>query len=439
MPPEHTNYPAIVVQRVDEHQTPDTTELRSLAEAAGCTVVGELTQERESDAEFEIGSGKLEELCELAEETNATNIIFDGRLTPFQTYNLGIELPDGVDVIDRFLLVLRALEYGAESHREQLQVELGSLRYEIPRIDAKVMLAKRDVQPGFMGLNEYDESHGAVIKDQISDLSSELEHISETNTARRESHKEDGTYMVALAGYTNSGRSALFRQLVEGLPLHRSANADATATVETASTPLTTFEPTTRRMPHDRRDILLTDTLGVISDIPYWLYDSLSPSIEPMYEADALILTVDCTEPTSVMREKIATVQDFLQKETTAPIVTAFTKADSVTDSDIKAKKMALSDIAPNAVITSAITGTGIDELKQVIDGRLPTLVEERLQLPLTDGTMGIVSWIHDNANVTAEDYTNDAVYIGFESNETVVKKARSKAKNLVEVASLDD
>lgn len=436
---EQPNYPAVVVQRVDEHRSPDTTELRELTQATGCTIVGELTQEREADPEFEIGSGKVEELTQLVKETNATNVIFDGRLSPFQMYNLGCELPDGVDIIDRFLLVLRALDHTADSHREQLQVELGSRRYELPRIDAKLTLSKRDTQPGFMGLNHYDESTEKDVKDRISALKDELSHFETTNKSRRDGHKQDGFDMVAFAGYTNSGKSTLFKRLADDLTVNPDHRQDIDTTVTTASTPLTTFEPTTRRMPHERRDILLTDTLGLVSDIPYWIYDSLAPSLNPIYEASLVVVTADITEPTRTIREKLATVQDFLRAETDAPTMTVFTKADAASESEIEKKLNALGGIAPNAVVTSAHENTGIKDLKQKLDTRLPALVEERLQLPLTDDTMPIVSWIHDNAHVTNEDYSSDSVFLEFEGNRAVVKQARAKATTLAQPRPADD
>lgn len=432
MSSKQPRYPTVVVQRVPSNQAPDTTELKELATAAGCTVVGEITQERAADPEFEIGSGKVEELIDVVTQTGATNVIFDGRLSPFQTYNIAVELPDGVDVIDRFLLVLRAFEHRADSHREQLQVQLASLRYELPRLDAKMLLSKRERQPECMQLDAYDESYETSVKDRISALKDELDHFELTNRDRRETQREDGFNLVSIAGYANSGKSTLFKRLAADLTVPPQSEAPQNTTVVTAKTPLTTFEPTTRRMPHTRRDILLTDTLGVLTDIPHWIYDSLSSSLAPLADSEVIIITVDSTDPTPVMRKKLTTVQDILRTETTAPTITAFTKSDEVPHQELQAKVNALTTSDSHTVVTSAIENTGIDALKHEIDVCLPELIEERLQLPLTDNTMGVVSWIHDNTNVISQNYGNDTVVLAFEADPAIVKQARAKATTVV-------
>ncbi|MDR9381375.1 MAG: GTPase HflX, partial [Natronomonas sp.] len=137
-----TNGRAVVAKRVDDGY-PDTTEIRDLARAAGYTVVGEVTQERAEDPALCLGAGKVDELASIVVDTEAGTVIFDNRLGPYQTFNLGTELPDGVEVIDRFRLILDIFGQRARTKKAQLQVELAELRYELPRAEAKASLAKR--------------------------------------------------------------------------------------------------------------------------------------------------------------------------------------------------------------------------------------------------------------------------------------------------------
>src|SRR6056297_308921 len=202
----------IIVKRVDSG-TPDTSEIRDLARAAGYAVVGEVTQSRRADPALHIGEGKADELASLVAETDATTVVFDNRLGPYQTYNLGQKLPDGVEVMDRFRLILEIFGQRAQTRKAQLQVELAELRYELPRAEAKVSLARRDERPGFMGLGEYDESREEDIKKQISRIRDELDSIQETEEHRREQRRQSGFDLVALAGYTNAGKSTLLRRL----------------------------------------------------------------------------------------------------------------------------------------------------------------------------------------------------------------------------------
>jgi len=158
---------AVVAKRVDDG-TPDTAEIRDLVRAAGYDVAAEVTQERKADAALQFGEGKVEELAVVVDETDADRVVFDNRLGPYQTYNLGQRLPEDTEVGDRFRLILDIFGQRAHTRKAQLQVELAELRYELPRAEAKTSLAKRDERPGFMGLGEYDESREQDIKAQIS-------------------------------------------------------------------------------------------------------------------------------------------------------------------------------------------------------------------------------------------------------------------------------
>lgn len=430
MPLDQSNS-AILVQRIDPHQTADISELKALTESAGWTVVDQFIQEREADPEYEIGDGKVETINTRLNDSSVSTVVFDGRLSPYQSYNLGIALPPNTKVLDRFQLIIAALNEHATSHREQLQTELASLRYELPRIEAKLTLSKREQHPGFMGLHKYDSEQESTIKTRISELTEELNHISSTNESRRESHKQNGLELVTLAGYTNSGRSSLFKRLVTDTTLTTDTPHDTEETVTVADTPLTTFEPTTRRMPHNRRDILLTDTLGFVSDTPHWMHESVSTSLQPLTDATLILLTADMTDPVPTIREKLTHVTDFIRSRTDTPTLTAFTKADELSADTQSTIKSSLNDIAPNAVITSAHNDTGLETLKHRIDTRLPALAEEHLQLPLTDNTMSVVSWIHNNAHVTTEEYTNNAVYLEFEGTQEIIHQARNKTETL--------
>jgi len=148
---------AVVVVAARRVGSADLTEITKLAAAAGYDVVGELTQTRTEDAAFMFGEGKVAELRDLVRRTDANAVIIDNDVGPYQTFNIGGELPEGVEVIDRFALILEIFGQRANTRKAQLQVELAELRYELPRAEAKASLAKRDERPGFMGLGEYDE------------------------------------------------------------------------------------------------------------------------------------------------------------------------------------------------------------------------------------------------------------------------------------------
>ncbi len=421
-----------MAKRVDDGE-PDTEEIRELVRAAGYEVAGEVTQSRTADPALQLGEGKVTELAALVAETGAETVVFDNRLGPYQTFNLGDHLPDGVEVMDRFTLILEIFGQRAQTRKAQLQVELAELRYELPRAEAKTSLAKRDERPGFMGLGEYDESREQDIKAQISRIRDELEQIETTERQRRDRRRESGFDLVALAGYTSAGKSTLMRALAEDLDLdeNEELHPDLDTTAESRDELFTTLGTTTRRMDIDERDVLLTDTVGFISDLPHWLVESFKSTLDSVYQADLVLLVVDASEPVEAIREKLATSHDTLYERNEAPIVTVFNKVDEVSEDELARKREALSALAPNPVAVSAVEELGLDDLRERVTYALPRREKERLVLPMTEETMSVVSWLHDNAHVEDVTYGDDEVVVAFEARPKVVEQSRDKASTL--------
>ena len=429
---------AIVAKRADRGDA-DLGEISELARAAGHEVVGELTQTREEDAAYGFGEGKVEELAALTVELDAEAVIIDNRLGPYQTYNIGGKLPEGVEVVDRFTLILDIFGQRARTRKAQLQVELAELRYELPRAEAKTSLAKRDERPGFMGLGEYDESRERDIKNQIADIKRELDSIADKEATRRERRRESGFDLVALAGYTNAGKSTLMRRLAADLDVdeNEDRHPDLETTAESEDRLFTTLGTTTRRADTGRRDVLLTDTVGFVSDLPHWLVESFESTLDSVYHADLVLLVVDASESIEEMREKLVTCHDTLYERNEAPIVTVLNKVDRVDDDEFAEKREALSALAPNPVAVSGLTGERVDELRDRIERELPDWRFERLVLPLSDDAMSLVSWVHDHGNVEAEEYEGEQLTLEFEAPPSVVERARAKAGDLAAVESV--
>ncbi len=428
---------AIVAKRV-EHGRIDLQELRELAKAAGYEVVGELTQTREEDPAYGFGEGKIGELAGLVEQTRATAVIIDNEIGPFQMFNIGQALPDETEVLDRFTLILDIFGQRAQTRKAQLQVELAELRYELPRAAAKASLAKRDERPGFMGLGEYDESRERDIKSRISNIKQELDAIAEREEKRRAERRESGFDLVALAGYTNAGKSTLLRQLAAELAVDENVDKhpDLDAVAESQDMLFTTLGTTTRRAELDRREVLLTDTVGFISELPHWLVESFQSTLESVYRADLVLLVVDASEPVEEMREKLVTSHDTLHERNEAPIVTVFNKTDLLSADELAEKTAALSAIAPNPIAVSGRTGENIAALRQRVEAELPEWKHERLLVPIVEGTMSLVSWIHDHAFVETESYETEQVLLEFEARPEIIERARAKAAELNTVES---
>ena len=428
---------AVVAKRADEG-TADLEEILELANAGGYDVVDTVTQTRREDPATHVGEGKAEELAATVRASDADVVVFDNSLGPYQTYNLGGILPEGVEILDRFTLILEIFGQRAQTRKAQLQVELAELRYELPRAEAKTSLAKRDEHPGFMGLGEYDESREQDIKNQISRIRDELERIEQTEQSRRERRREGGIDLVALAGYTNAGKSTLLRRLAVDVDVdeNEDLHPDLDATAESEDRLFTTLGTTTRRADVEDRDVLLTDTVGFISDLPHWLVESFKSTLDSVYRADLVLLVVDVSEDVEEIREKLVTSHDTLYERNEAPIVTVLNKIDRVDDRELERKRDAISALAPNPVAVSGKEGLNVDALRERIVAELPDWERERLVLPMTEDTMSVVSWLHDEANVDDVEYGDDDVLVDFEARPAVVEQARSRAEDLRAVES---
>jgi GTP-binding protein HflX len=428
---------AVLAKRVDSG-TADLSELRDLAAAAGYEVVGELTQTRKEDSAHHFGEGKVTELAELVVRTDAETVIIDNEVGPYQMFNIGRILPEDTEVLDRFTLILTIFGQRAQTRKAQLQVELAELRYELPRASVKTSLAQRDERPGFMGLGEYDESREQDIKSQIASIKRELDSIAEKEAQRRAERRDSGFDLVALAGYTNAGKSTLLRQLAAELDVDENAekHPDLDEVAESQDMLFTTLGTTTRRAELERREVLLTDTVGFISDLPHWLVESFESTLDSVYRADLVLLVVDASEPVAEMREKLVTSHDTLHERNEAPILTVFNKTDLLSAEELADKQAALSTLAPNPIAVSGKTGDNIDTLRARVEAELPDWEHERLLVPMADDTMSFVSWLYDHAHVETESYEGDQVLLEFDARPEIVEQARSKAAALTPVES---
>ena len=206
---------AVIVNHRDRYDRSSMEELRSLAEAAGYEIVGELEQvRRHPHPRYSIGSGKSRELAEMASKSDAERIIFGTELKVVQVYNLA--KLTGVEVIDRFQLILEIFVRRASRREAKLQIELARLRYELAHAREKVRLARIGEQPGFLGLGKYEvDVYHEAVRRQVHTIQEKLKRVRKTRELHRHRRRKLGFSSVSLAGYTNSGKSTLFNTLTQ--------------------------------------------------------------------------------------------------------------------------------------------------------------------------------------------------------------------------------
>jgi len=374
-------------------------ELARLAETAGSVVLDAVVQRRSHpDAATYIGSGKVTELIGIVEATGADTVICDGELAPGQLRNLEERLK--VKVVDRTALILDIFAQHARSREGKAQVELAQLNYLVPRLRGWGAALSRQrggrvaagAGIGSRGPGETKlEIDRRRIHKRIAQLRSDLSGMRRVRDTKRARRQANAVPAVAIAGYTNAGKSSLLNRLT-----------DAGVLVEDAL--FATLDPTTRRSrTADGRIYTLTDTVGFVRHLPHQLVESFRSTLEEIGEADLLLHVVDGSDANpedqvSAVREVLAEIDASTVHEII--VVNKVDTADEITLTRLR-------HLLPGAVFLSARTGAGIEQLRQVIAGALPNpAVSVSVLVPFTEGAL--VSRVHAEGTVLDEQHTAD-------------------------------
>jgi GTPase len=376
---------------------PDLAELKELLRTAGVAVAGELTQRRpEPDPDRYLGKGKLVELKQAIAEADANLVAVDDELRPRQERNL--ELALDVPVIDRTAIILDIFADHAHSAEGKLQVELAQLEYNLARMRGLwTHLERLGGGIGTRGPGESQiETDRRLARDRIAALKGRLRQTKGTRGTMRRERERAGLPTVALAGYTNAGKSTLL-------------NALTGADVGVRERLFHTLDPTTRSFEIAGRSYLLTDTVGFIRKLPHQLVEAFSATLEEALGADLIVHVADAAVGEEDLHEMLEAVDSVLA-ETGAgdtPRMLALNKIDLV-DAD---RRRELSFRFPNAVQVSAETGEGLDALREAVEARfLASLRPMELLVPYGEG--GTMSELHDVAGELERTDTAEGVHV---------------------------
>jgi GTP-binding protein HflX len=381
--------------------------------------VDSIEQVRKPNPRYQIGSGKAEGLAELVANKKIEKTIFDNELRPIQVYNLA--KITGVEVVDRFQLILEIFAQRASTSEARLQIQLAKLRYELPRAREKVRLARMSEQPGFMGLGKYEvDIYYETIRRQIYSIRSKLKKIRKKRQLHRVRRLELGFSLISLAGYTNAGKSSLFNAL-----------AEETVLVDPGL--FTTLSTTTRTITISKRKVLLTDTVGFIDRLPLTLIEAFQSTLEETIFSDLILLVADVSEPHMEIERKLSCCFDTIQKigASGIPIVTALNKIDLLSEDEVQHKIGALNEISPNSVPVSALYKMNMDSLKQEIIGHFKEYVKASFSLPITNESMSFLSWLFSRAHVHDLKYEGGNMDVIFEAVPLFADKVRGRVEQL--------
>jgi GTP-binding protein HflX len=378
-------------------------ELAALAETAGSEVLDGLLQRRvKADPATYLGKGKAEELRALVVETGADTVIADTELAPSQRRNL--EDVVKVKVIDRTAVILDIFAQHAKSREGKAQVELAQLQYLLPRLRGWGESMSRQAggqAAGGVGMGSRGPGETKIeldrrrINTRIAKLRKQIVEMKPAREAKRSQRKKNQTPAVAIAGYTNAGKSSLLNRITK-----------AGVLVENAL--FATLDPTVRAaQTEDGRDYTLADTVGFVRNLPHQLVEAFRSTFEEIAAADLIVHVVDASHPDP--SAQIATVREVISEVEAADIgeLVVFNKVDLVDD----ATRLALRGLAPGSMLVSARTGEGIEELLAEIARRIPSPdVRLRALVPYDKGAL--ISKIHLHGKLLSSEHLETGTMI---------------------------
>ena len=394
-------------------------ELRSLVEAAGYEVAASIEQVRHQHPRYHIGRGKAEELAELVSKLKAEKVIFGNELKVVQIYNLA--KLTGVEVIDRFQLILEIFAKRASTKEAKLQIALARLKYELAHAKEKVRLARMGEQPGFLGLGKYEvDVYYETVKRQLKSIQNKLRRIRRTRELHRARRRKLELPSVSLAGYTNSGKSTLFNRLAE-------------ENTPTDSTLFTTLSTTTRAIDLFGERVLLTDTVGFIDRLPLTLIEAFHSTLEETIFSDLILLVVDVSEPIGDVKRKVTCCLDTIQQigASGIPIITVLNKIDMISKDELSEKMDRLRGLSPNLTPISALYGINLKPLMERMARYLTRMVKSSFTLPVNDESIAILSWISSHAKIENIQYLEGSVNVQFKGLPNFIDKVRSRIEEL--------
>jgi GTP-binding protein HflX len=379
------------------------TELKLLAETAGSEVLDALVQRRQKpDPSTFIGRGKVDELRDTAAATGADTIICDGELAPSQLRNL--EDRTKVKVVDRTALILDIFAQHAKSAEGKAQVELAQLRYQTQRLRGWGGQLSRQAGGraaggegiGGRGPGETKlETDRRRINHRIAKLRRELEQLRTTRATKKAERVRHKIPSVAIAGYTNAGKSSLLNRLT-----------GAGVLVEDAL--FATVDPTTRRtQTSDGRVFTLSDTVGFVRHLPHQLVEAFRSTLEEVAESDLILHVVDGSHPDP--EGQVAAVREVFAEigASEVPEIIVINKAD-IADPLVVKQLLARE---PHAVVVSAHSGEGIDELLLAIEADLPRPAE-RVDVVVPYARGDLLSLVHTQGEIEKLDHTADGTHL---------------------------
>jgi GTPase len=371
---------------------PDVAEISALLSSAGHRIVDTIIQRRDRpDPRTFVGRGKLDTVRERVHAGGVEAVVFNGDLRPTMHYLLERDL--AVECYDRVRVLLELFAQRASSREGKLQVELALLQYEVPLLREWIHEGDIGERPGFMagGVQRVD-AYYETVKRRIKKIRDEIESIRREREVRRTVRKDRGYHLVALAGYANAGKSSLLNVL-----------ADEHLLVEDRM--FSTLATTTRSLTGSRRRILLTDTIGFVDGVPFWMVEAFHATLEEILHADLVLLLIDATDPEAEIRRKVRlAARTLFPKVSSDAVLPILTKVDRLPPERIAgtARVLADSEFHRIPLAISVQDGRGLLELREAIHRAFAFPLELHVILAQDSEASGKLHWLYEHGEVVS-------------------------------------
>lgn len=391
----------------------ETSELEALATSLNFEIDKIFIQHKKTpDPRYYIGSGKVKEIRDFVNDNDIGIAIFNSSLKPSQHYNLENFL--GITIYDRIRLILEIFADRAHSEEARLQVELAKLQYEIPLLRDWIHKARYGEKPGFMAGGEYEVAqYYEITRKRIKKIKQKLKKVERERDIRRKQRRDLGYYLVSIVGYTNAGKSTLF-------------NLIAGDSVAVENRLFTTLSTTTRKIPKLEKPVLLTDTVGLIDNLPHWIIEAFHSTLEEIFLSDIILLIVDVNEPVTEINRKLKTSFNVLLPDLKpSNIILIYNKVDrlinrfddNVNDEPIAhkddkkiMKSLEMIELEHDVRDIIPISATDDSYKDRVIRSILKATQFPKylsIVLPNTPNSQGFISWLHSHGEILSITYGN--------------------------------
>ena len=405
----------------------DLREMRALIASAGYRLIAELLQRRSHpDPRFFVGKGKLEDLKKTVKEKRPQAVVFAGTLRPSQHYELEKALE--VQCFDRLRVILEIFTQRAHGQEANLQVELAMLQYEVPILKEWIHAAALGERPGFMAGGEYRvDAYYETVKRKMKKIRDDLETVREQRARRRDHRQRRGFYQVSLTGYANAGKSSLF-------------NALSGEEVLVDDRLFTTLSTTTRALGDVRRRILLTDTVGFVSNVPLWLVEAFHSTFEEVFTSDLVLLLLDASDSFGEFQAKadlaVSTLVPSVDVDRVQPVLT---KVDLVSNGAVDRCATWVRDLPFHrpSVSVSVKTGQGLDDLHDSVVREFQHPVQVTVCVPQGPASGPFLNWLHERTEVISVNYDGFEILVRLRCRERDVPRIAANGRMLDEGAPI--